>query len=225
MAADDRGGMAIGITCKNMAKSVEFYARKLGFTMKESWPNDQAPMWCNMVLDKQSVMLGAAMSPEQVGEMCGGDPEAAPHHKRAAERFAAHPAGVGLHTYLQVENVDAYCAQIGERGVQPLLAPRTQFYGIREMHVDDPDGYRLVFYHPVAMSECQSCGMPLTDAAPGQMYCAYCTDESGRLRPYEQVFEGTVTGYFMGMQKLERGAAEAAAKAHLAKMPAWAMHS
>lgn len=224
MAAEDRGGMAVGITCKDMQASVGFYRDKLGFTMKESWPSEDAPMWCNMVLGKQSVMLGAAMSPEQVGEMCAGDPEAAPHHKHAAERFQKHPAGVGLYTYLQVEDVDAFHAQTDEKGVEPLMPPKTQFYGIREMHVDDPDGYRLVFYHPVTMSECQSCGMPLGDAEPGQMYCDHCTDDSGKLRKYDEVFEGTVTGYFMGMQKMERVAAEEAAREHLAKMPAWAMH-
>jgi hypothetical protein len=53
------------------------------------------------------------------------------------------------------------------------------------------------------------------------MYCQYCSDEKGKLRPYEQVFEGTVTGYFMGMQKMPGPAAEKAAKEHLAKMPAW----
>jgi hypothetical protein len=28
--------------------------------------------------------------------------------------------------------------------------------------------------------------MPLTDARPGEMYCNYCVDEKGQLRPYEQ---------------------------------------
>lgn len=221
MAAEDRGGMAVAVTCKDMPQSVAFYRDKLGFTMKESWPNEDAPMWCNMVLGKQSVMLGAALDPAQVGEMCAGDPEGLPHHKRAAERFQKHPAGVGVSTYLQVEDVDAFHAQTGERGVEPLLPPRTQFYGIRELHVDDPDGYRLVFYSPVTMSECQSCGMPLRDAEPGQMYCEHCTDQAGKLRSYEDVLEGTVTGYFMGMQKMERKAAEVAAREHLSKMPAW----
>ena len=118
--------------------------------------------------------------------------------------------------------MDAYDGEIRSRGVEPLRAPQTQFYGLRDLLVRDPDGYLLVFCTPVAMSSCQSCGMPLTDAAPGQMYCAYCTDENGALRPYEDVFEGTVTGYFMGMQKMDRPAAEAAAREHLAKMPAWA---
>ena len=85
----------------------------------------------------------------------------------------------------------------------------------------DPDGYRLLFYTPIQMSSCQSCGMPLKDAKPGSMYCQYCTDDKGNLKPYEKVFEGTTTGYFMAMQKLPRKDAEAAAKKHLATMPAW----
>jgi hypothetical protein len=35
------------------------------------------------------------------------------------------------------------------------------------------------------------------------------------------VLEGTITGYFMGMQKMERSEAEKAAREHLATMPAW----
>jgi hypothetical protein len=63
--------------------------------------------------------------------------------------------------------------------------------------------------------------MPLKDAAPGVMYCGYCTDSSGKLKPYDQVLEGTTQGYFMAMQKMPRPQAEKAAKDHLAKMPAW----
>lgn len=222
MAAEDRAGMAIGLTCKDMAKSVEFYRERLGFEMKESWPSEEAPQWCNMLLAGQSVMLGGAMDPEKLGEMCAHDPEALPIFKKAAEAFRKHPAGIGIHIYLAVGDVDAYYATVRGRGVKPLREPKTQFYGIREIHVDDPDGYRLVFYSPVTMESCQSCGMPLTDAEPGQMYCPSCVDESGHLRPYESIFEDAVSGYFMGMQKMDRPSAEKAAKEHLAKMPAWA---
>lgn len=222
MAAEDRKGMAVGLTCKDMQKSIAFYRDKLGFHMKESWPDEKTPMWCNMVLDGQSVMLGAAMDPAMVGEMCGDDAVAAKIHGKVAEAFQKHPAGIGVSFYLQVKDVDAYDAAIRKKGIQPLREPKTQFYGIRESLVDDPDGYRLVFYVPVAMESCQSCGMPLADAEPGQMYCEYCTDDKGKLKPYEQIFEGTVSGYFMSMQKMDRKSAEKAAKEHLQKMPAWA---
>ena len=220
MSADDRQKMSVGLTCKDMAASVRLYRDQLGFEMKESWPDERAPMWCNMVLNGQSVMLGASMDPDSVAEMCGGDAEAAAHHRKLAEEFRANKAGVGVMIYLMVDDIDAYRTRIARAGVK-ASEPKTQFYGIRESSVIDPDGYRLVFFTPVAMESCQSCGMPLADAQPGQMYCGYCTDEKGTLRPYEQVFEGTVQGYFMGMQRLARGAAERAAKEHLARMPAW----
>jgi hypothetical protein len=65
----------------------------------------------------------------------------------------------------------------------------------------------------------------MADGKAGQMYCAYCSDEQGNLKPYEVILEGTVTGYFMEMQKMERKAAEKAAKEHLGKMPAWTARS
>jgi len=221
MAAEDRAGMAFALTCKDMKASVSFYRDKLGFTMKESWPDAENPMWCNMVLDGQSVMLGAAMDPDQVGSMCGGDPVDTKIFTELARTFRQHKAGVGVSFYLGVEDVDAFDRAVRAKGLKPVREPKNQFYGIRDLLLDDPDGYRLVFYVPITMSSCQSCGMPLSDAKPGQMYCGYCTDEKGRLRPYEQVFEGTVSGYFMHMQKMARPEAEKAAKAHLAKMPAW----
>jgi len=217
--------MAVALTCKDMAKSVAFYRDQLGFRMKESWPDEAAPQWCNMLLGEQSVMLGAAMDPDHVGEMCQSDPAEAAAFEALARDFRNNRAGIGLSVYLRVDDVDAYDAEIRGRGIQPQREPKTQFYGIRETIVDDPDGYRLIFYHAVAMESCQSCGMPLTDAQPGQMYCEHCTDESGTLRPYEQIFEGTVTGFFMGMQKMERAPAEEAARAHLSSMPTWAGRS
>ena len=222
MAAEDRKGMAVGLTCKDMQQSIAFYRDKLGFEMKESWPDEQAPMWCNMVLGGQSVMLGAAIDPAKAGEMCGDDPAELEIFTKLAQDFRAHPAGIGVSFYLQVPDVDAYDKEIRTKGVEPLREPKTQFYGIREVHVNDPDDYRLVFFHPVVLENCQSCEMPLADAEPGQMYCGYCTDDAGKLRPYEQVFEGTVTGFFMEMQKMERAEAEKAAAEHLKKMPAWA---
>ncbi len=218
--------LSVMLTCRDTAESARFYRDVLGFEMAEAWPSAERPMWANMVLDGQSIMVGQAMDPENLEADCGhATPEELEIWKRAATQFREHPAGVGIQIYVQVGDVDAYHATIRDRGAEPLSAPKTQFYGIREFHLEDPDGYRLVFHTPVAMESCQSCGMPLTDAKPGQMHCAHCVDETGALRPYEQIFEGTVTGYFMGVQKMERAQAEAAATEHLAKMPAWAGRS
>ncbi len=222
MDPQNRSGLAVSLTCRDMKASVAFYRDRLRFSMKESWPDDDAPSWCNLVLERQSVMLGAAMNPEQVRQLCAHDPDSVDEFVGMAEAFRDSAAGVGVTVYVCVPDVDDYDRRLRERGVSPLREPRTQFYGIREIVVVDPDGYRLVFYSPVLLKSCQSCGMPLPDAAPGQMYCVHCTSEDGRLRPYDQVLEGTARGYFMQIKKLDPASAREAARDHLAGMPAWA---
>lgn len=217
--------LSVGYTVRDMKKSLAFYRDLLGFEMKECWPSADEPWWCSLQRDGQTIMLGADMGAggdESCGGMTGADVD---WHKSGTETWRKGIVGAGVNLYVLVDDVDAYHAQVTKKGGEPRYEPKTQFYGIRDFGIEDPDGYRLIFYTPVTMESCQSCAMPLTDAQPGQMYCQYCTDDHGQLRPYEQVFEGTVTGFFMGMQKMDRKAAEAAAKEHLAKMPAWVSRS
>ena len=214
--------LSVMFTCKDMKKSLAFYRDRLGFQLEQSWPDADAPQWANLMLDGQSVMLGAAMSPDQVGQSCHGDEAEMRWWKEQSQAFQQNRSGVGVMIYVQVKDVDRYHADVSKRGAKPETAPKTQFYGIRDFGLSDPDGYRLVFYTAVTLASCQSCGMPLTDAQPGQMYCAYCTDEAGKLKPYDVVLEGTTAGYFMGMKKMPRPEAEKAAREHLSKMPAWA---
>ena len=210
--------MSIMLTAKDVLTSVAFYRDKLGFQLDECWPNEQEPMWASLSLNGQSIMVGCEATPESD---CGG-PEGAFYMENTAA-FQKAPGG-GMMIYIQVEDVDAYHADVTARGAEPVAAPRDEFYGLRDFPMYDADGYRLYFFQPIKMQSCQSCGMPLTDAKPGEMYCGYCTTEDGKLKPYEEVLEGTIQGYFMGMQKMERGPAEAAAKEHLATMPAWKCH-
>ena len=215
---------SIMLTCKNVKASIAFYRDILGFRIDEAWPDKSAPQWASLSLGGQTVMLGGTMSEEQLNS-----PQCA--HASSEERelwteqiheFREHRPGVGIISYFAVGDVDVYHSDVTARGGRPRTKPISQFYGIRDFLIEDPSGYRLVFFHPIKLSECQSCGMPLKNAKPGEMYCQYCTDESGNLRPYEQVLEGTITGYFMSMQKMTRPEAEDAARAHLSRMPAWA---
>jgi uncharacterized glyoxalase superfamily protein PhnB len=222
MSAEPRAALSVHLTSSDMASSLRFYRDQCSFELKESWPSEEDPQWANLVLHGQSVMIGSVPPEEGLEEMCGGDPDAVRYWRGELEALRNNRCGVGVALYVQVPDIDAYASGLRERGVAFEGGPKTQFYGIRELRVNDPSGYVLVFHTPVAMSECQSCGMPLADAAPGQMYCSYCIDEDGKLRPYEQILEGTVTGYFMGMQKMSRADAERAAREHLARMPAWA---
>ena len=60
----------------------------------------------------------------------------------------AGPLGVGASVYVAVADVDAFARKLKKRRTKALLAPKTQFYGLRELQVADLDGYRLVFYSP-----------------------------------------------------------------------------
>ncbi|MFO0984211.1 MAG: VOC family protein [Planctomycetota bacterium] len=217
----DHFPISVMFTVRDMKKSVAFYRDTLGFDIEACWPDEGNPMWANMLLDGQSVMLGAAMKAEQAGEMCGANSAMREWSVSRARDFEKKGTGAGTVVYLKVPEVDAFHARVVKKGVKPGYAPTSQFYGIRDFAVADPDGNCLLFYSPIAMASCQSCGMPLKDAKPGAMYCQYCTDEQGKLKPYDAVLEGTIQGYFMAMQKMPRPQAEKAAREHLGKMPAW----
>jgi uncharacterized glyoxalase superfamily protein PhnB len=212
--------MCVMLTCKDAKKSIAFYRGVLGFELEKSWPDDDNPMWANLLLDGQSVMVGQAQEPDAA--MCAhGSPEQVAYWKERWSFWSKNDAGSGMLVYLMVPDVDGYYKTVKSKGAEPRTPPISQFYGIRDFVVADPSGYQLVFYSAIKMENCQSCGMPLADAKPGQMYCGHCTDEKGNLHPYEAILEGTIQGYFMGMQKMSREDAEPAAREHLAKMPAW----
>jgi len=222
MAERQQYPLTVMLTARDMKKETKFLTETLGFTMGEAWPDRENPMWANFLLDRQSVMVGALMSPDDAAKMCAGDEGALTYMKTLHDEFQANRPGVGVMIYIEVRDVDAYHARVAAKYLEHVSKPKTQFYGQREFALQDPEGYRFMFYTPVKMAQCQSCGMPLADAKPGQMYCPYCADEKGNLKPYETIFEGTVSGYFMGMMKMSRADAEKAARERLKKMPAWA---
>ncbi|MBL4769664.1 MAG: VOC family protein [Planctomycetes bacterium] len=213
--------MSVHLTCRAIGKAVSFYRDLLGFELLEAWPSEAAPQWARMVINGQSVMLGAKGDIKSVEKYCAGDEAAIRYWKRSMRAYEENASGVGISVYLEVSNIDDYFADVKRRGLSVEGEPKSQFYGIREWGVDDLDGYRLMFHTPIKLDSCQSCGMPLAEAKEGQMYCEFCTNEEGNLRPFEQILEGTIAGYFMGMQKMTRAEAEPAAREHLASMPAW----
>jgi len=51
--------------------------------------------------------------------------------------------------YLEVPDVDALHARLAEQGLAVERAPESQWYGLREFKLRDPDGYRWVLNHPL----------------------------------------------------------------------------
>jgi len=58
----------------------------------------------------------------------------------------AKPKGLGVFTYVEVDNVDEYFKSLKEKGINITNEPRDWPWGKREFAVKDPDGYKLVFF-------------------------------------------------------------------------------
>src|SRR5262245_54694555 len=99
--------LSVMLTVKDMMKSIAFYRDNPGFNLSERWPDTDPPMWANLMLGEQSIMMGPSMSPDTPG--CEGmDAAEKAHWKVAYEEFKKHKAGVGVIVYLQVPDVDAF---------------------------------------------------------------------------------------------------------------------
>ncbi|MEP7116882.1 MAG: VOC family protein [Acidobacteriota bacterium] len=111
----------------DVARSTAFYCDVLGFTVKQTVP-DVAPfvfVW----LERGGVTV-FLNDPGPVGE--------------AVPSFAA-PAFGGTGTlFVTVEGVDALHAAVAPHA-PVVMALRTQFYGLREFAVTDPDGHLITF--------------------------------------------------------------------------------
>ena len=76
---------------------------------------------------------------------------------------------------------------------------------------------------------CISCGMPLRtpDDYPlkdtSKDFCLHCADERGDLKPYDEALIG-MSAFLRETQGLDETAAVSAARAMMARMPAWKDH-
>jgi hypothetical protein len=124
-------------------------------------------------------------------------------------------------------DIDEYYNELKNKGVKIVVDIKDEPYGIRDFTVKDINGYKLTFNQvSKAVKACMSCGMPMTKPEdfgggnPENLYCVYCSKSDGSLKTREEVFEGMVN-FMMMSQKMDRKAAESAAKERMAKMPAW----
>lgn len=77
------------------------------------------------------------------------------------------------------------------------------------------------------MKQCIACGMPMNepkDFAMGDIqknYCVYCARPDGSMQSYAEKLAG-MTAFIVKTQGLDDSAARGAARAMMAKLPAWA---
>jgi catechol 2,3-dioxygenase-like lactoylglutathione lyase family enzyme len=117
---------------RDVRKSTEFYRDVLGFTMGETVPDKEPFVFVWMKRDDVSVFLN--------------DIAAASHDYPAAETL---PPGGTAALFFTVSDVDGYHASVAPKAnvVMPL---KTQFYGMREFAVTDPDGHIITFAERVS---------------------------------------------------------------------------
>ena len=117
---------------RDVATSTAFYRDVLGFTMGETVPDKEPFIFVWMKRDDVSVFLN--------------DIKTAEHDYPPA---ATMPQGGTAALFFIVTDVDGYHATVAPKAnvIMPL---KTQFYGMREFAVTDPDGHIITFAERVS---------------------------------------------------------------------------
>jgi lactoylglutathione lyase len=115
----------------NVESSLAFYEGVLGFTR-------------GMTVPEQSPYVFASVTGGPV-EIFFNDEAAV---AKESPQLAGRTRGGGNTMFIEVDDIDAYHEQIRNR-VRIVLALVTQWYGMREFAVEDPDGYVITFAQPV----------------------------------------------------------------------------
>ena len=120
---------------QNIDRSTTFYRDVLGFVIKQTVP-DEAP-YVFVWLDRDGVAVFL------------NDPKTADHDYPEASR---RPSGGTATMFFIVANVDGFHADVAPHA-KVIMAPKTQFYGMREFAIEDPDGHILTFAERVLQDE------------------------------------------------------------------------
>ena len=115
-------GVVPRLPVADLARTVAFYTRVLGFQVSVLWPEDRPTF---TILDRDAVSLGFFTPDAHRGQVTIGTAD----------------------LYLGADDVRALHAAI--KAVLPVeWGPEVYFYGRREFAVRDPDGYLLIFTEP-----------------------------------------------------------------------------
>jgi catechol 2,3-dioxygenase-like lactoylglutathione lyase family enzyme len=117
---------------RDIAKSTAFYRDVLGFAIKQTVPDSEPFVFVWLERDGVPVFLN--------------DIKAAEHDYPDAARL---PQGGSATMFFVITGVDAYHAAVSPYA--PVVMPlKTQFYGMREFAITDPDGHLITFAERVS---------------------------------------------------------------------------
>lgn len=111
---------------KDLNMTTEFY-KKLGFEFKKQNPGVSATAYLNWFWIE--FLLEDKVITEAFKEDLDGSRK-----------------GVGSYMHINVENVDDFHKAVVRKGLMPLSSPEDFPWGRREFVLQDPDGYKLVFF-------------------------------------------------------------------------------
>jgi glyoxylase I family protein len=132
-------GMTPLLQVYDMPEALAFYKDVLGFRVVAASPKVVAPEgtfshWMALERDGRRIMLNTAYDEGQ----------------RPAQRIEAQQrwhADVCL--YFACTDVDAMYEEVRGK-LANVAAPSNAFYGMRQLHLSDPDGYAICFQAPVS---------------------------------------------------------------------------
>ncbi|MFN7944121.1 MAG: VOC family protein [Blastocatellia bacterium] len=106
----------------DLQRSLTFYCEQLGFREPAAW--GEPPCFAMLNRDEFDLMLSLAATPEQIR----------PNGAHGVWDF-----------YLRVDDALAEAAALRAAGIQLTREPCETEYGMIEIEVTDPDGYRICF--------------------------------------------------------------------------------
>lgn len=110
---------------EDLSRAKEFY-QKLGFTFRKEVEDISATAYLNWF------WIEFLLKDKIVTE--------------AFKEDADKQYGLGAYAHISVEDVDEYYTFVLRQGLEPLDQPTDRPWGHREFVLQDPDGYKLVFF-------------------------------------------------------------------------------
>ncbi len=121
----ERSALTISLYAPDVAAAIAYYVEELGFHNTGSWPDENGkPIWAEVARDGPKGTARIWFFSGNIEDRAG-------------------PALSGL-VYLFVEDVEAEAARLSDR-VVTRWGPEDQEYGLRELGVEDLNGYLICF--------------------------------------------------------------------------------
>ena len=110
----------------NVERSLAFYVDTLGFERGMTVPDASPFVFASVTSGPVEIFVNDAAT--AIKEYPG---------------FAGKPIGATATLYIEMDGVDALHGRLRAAGVPVVMPLVTQFYGVREFAIEDPDGYLI----------------------------------------------------------------------------------